>query len=187
MEIYAVDSERMERFKFPEDLSRPLPERSLAPRELDLEAEIPAWLAEEQSLWRETMTLRETSLLLSKRYFAGEELLFPRAICRLGIIEHSVAGLHEPYLSVLSHRPPPSDEGLVYFMARQPREEDRVTTTAEALSETSPEIQAAARRLAQHFVVMARAAALVTLGEREAGADTIQAWVRLQRDQRAQA
>ena len=67
------------------------------------------------------------------------------------------------------------------------RELGELYSAAEPLSETSPEIQAGARRLAQHFVVMARAAALVTLGERDAGADTIQAWVRFQRDQRAEA
>ena len=125
----------------------------------------------------------EATRLVSKRYFAGEELLWPGSRRLLETAMASLAGMRDVYSSVLERRPPESDEEFIRWMAdmekgRHGDPRDERLESAEPLLGTRPDVKAAARSLAEHFVVMARARALDHLGERNAGIRLVEDWMR---------
>ena len=177
--VYTVDAARLERFTFPQDLRRPLPKRKKSKQELELEGDIVNWAREEKILWGEVMTLLEASRLVSARYLAGEELLYPDSLRKLETTIAALAGLRETHNYVLDSRPPESEAAFVRWLAEDKDEPKAVSSpSAKPDLDVWPRTRTAARALAEHFVLIARAKALDDLGRRDAGIELVKEWMR---------
>jgi hypothetical protein len=161
---------RLKGFKFPDDLSTPLPERTKPKDELSLDEEILAWPREEMLLWGEVMSFTEATRILSEHYFGGEDLLYPNVRQELASTLVLLAGWREVYEETLDMRPPESDKEFILWMARNEDEKCREASADDAADDMPrPRVKRVARALAEHVVLMARAEALDDLGERGAG------------------
>ena len=107
--------------------------------------------------------------LLSRRYFAGADLLYPDIRRDLGDLLEFALTLHS----------------LCNLTFGSPKERRRAIDKAQHLDERGMQegdVNAAptrdAHHLAQELVVMARAEALTTLGEHRQGVDVVEAWMR---------
>ena len=180
--VWAFDSARLDHFEFPEDLSKPLPRRKgrKSEEELELEEALSAWPREEQMLWGEVTAFREAVGLISRRYLGGEELLYPNSAQGIEVTLSNLAELRDIYHSVTSHRPPESDEGFLRWMLEESGDRITVSPSASPLPalEKRPDTSAAARSLAEHFILMAKAEALETLGDQNGGIRLVEKWLR---------
>ena len=176
--VYLCDMARLKGFEFPQDLSSPLPERTKTKHELSLNEEILSWPREEMLLWGEVMSFTEASRTLSEHYFAGEELLYPNVRRTLDSTLDLLAGLREAYHETLDMRPPESDEDFILWMAQDKGVKSRKTSGDDAADDMPrPSVKRAARALAEHVVLMARAEALDDLGERDVGIKLVHDWM----------
>jgi hypothetical protein len=182
--VHATDSDRLERFEFPDDLTRALPERVKTKDELDLEEELAAWPVEAEILRGEVESFRQATILISRRYLGAEEPLYPDAVRKLETTLALVAELEEVYRDVLRHRPPESDDALLRWLMseKDEREPPPLPAPAQPREDRRDETKAAVRSQAEHFVVMARSEALEKLGEREASIQVVEKWMRAECD-----
>jgi hypothetical protein len=129
-------------------------------------------------------SFRETTQLISQRYLGGEELLYPDSVRRLEATLTALAGLRETYNHILDSRPPESDDDFVRWLAEN-SDPGKVEPSppAEPEPDVRPRTRAAARCLAKHFILMARAEALDDLGERGAGIRLVQEWMQSEEGQ----
>jgi hypothetical protein len=182
--IWAIDALRLERLQFPDDLGAPLPRRrrKKTMEELDLSEAVAAWPGEEQLLLGEVVAFQEAVQLISRRYLAGEELLFPQSAHRLQATLDILAVMRDVYRTALSRRPPQSEAGFLRWVLEESTPESPVppAVSPDLAAEKRPDTRAAARSLAEHHVLMARAEALEALGERDAGIRLVEEWIRSQ-------
>jgi len=178
-EVYGVDMARLERFSLPEDLTRPGRKRRKTKDELSLEKRIADWSREERIFWGEVMSLLEAARLVSERYLGGEELFYPDAARKLEATLTALSGLRGLYEEMLAGRPPESDRDFALWLAEGEKPKRPMAPVAEPPeAEARPDVTASARALAKHVVLIARAEALDDLGEREAGIQLMQEWMR---------
>jgi len=177
--IWDIDTERLHRFEFPEDLSKPLPKRrgKKTTKELDLEVELSAWMRDEKVLWGQVTAFREAVDLISQRYLGSEELLYPHSTRGIAATLDTLAGLRDVYRDTLAHRAPESDQAFLRWMVEEQKRASLPASPDPEL-EKRPDTTAAARSLAEHFILMAKAAALETLGDRDAGTRLVENWLR---------
>ena len=181
-EVHDVDQARLRDFQFPEDLSKPLPPRTKTDREFALEERLSSWATETAAVADEVASFREASSILSRRYFAGEELLFPDTVRKLEATLRALAGPREVYGEVIRDRHPESDEDFIRWLARSEKGKVAAPVAPFPALEQEPKddslVIATARGIARHVLVMARAAALDDLGERDASVQVAQDWMR---------
>jgi hypothetical protein len=180
--IWAIDALRLERLQFPGDLSAPLPKRrrKKTTEEVDLNEAIDAWPGEELMLWGEVVAFQEAVQLISRRYLGGEELLFPQSAHRLQATLDILAVMRDVHRTMISRRPPQSEAGFLRWVLEEETPESPAppAVSPDPLAEKRPDTRAAARSLAEHHVLMARAEALEALGERDAGIRLVENWLR---------
>lgn len=178
-EVCRVDQSRLEGFEFPEDLRKKRRKHKKTAEEMKLEDQLRAWAEEESGLWVRVKSSKQAAGLISRRYLAGEVLLFPASVRRIDAALASLTGLREVYQHLLEARLPDTDEGLARLLVSD--EPVRVQTSeAEGDGDFHDEadVNAAALHLARHVVMVARAEALDDLGERDAGVALAERWMR---------
>jgi hypothetical protein len=177
--IYLCNMARLAGFEFPDDLSAAPPERMKTKDELSVDEEILSWPMEEMLLWGEVMSFKEAERLLSARYFAGEELLYPDVRRTLDATLSFLAGMRTSYQVTLDMRPPESDKEFILWMARDTTEKREEASPDDAADDMPrPRVRRVAQAIAKHVVLVARAEALDDLGERDAGIRLVQIWMR---------
>ena len=183
--VWAIDALRLERFQFPDDMSAPLPKRrrKKMKEDLDLDGAIAAWPSEEQMLWGEVMAFQEAVQLISRRYLGGEEMLFPQSAERFQATLDILAVMRDVHQTMISRRPPESEAGFLRWALEEGSTDKSPVPPAispDPGAEKRPDTRAAARSLAEHHVLIARAEALEALGERDAGIRLVEDWLRSQ-------
>ena len=129
-----------------------------------------AWPVEAQEVLVRVLELSEAARLLSSRYFAGQEVLFPEARETLDLTMQALANLRDIYAESILHGAPESDEDLQEYLlalvseGAETEEEDGTVLPEDDL----PDVSHGAKRLAEQFILMAKSEALDQLGEKDA-------------------
>ena len=181
--VAVVDGRRLEGLKLPDEVPAPRPRRRRRKKtteEAELDQALTSWSAEEALLRGEILAFQEAERLISRRYFGGEDLLFPQSARTLHEVLEHLASARDLYRTMIDRRPPESEKELLRWVLEEPTMEspDLPTVALEDLAETRPDTGRTARTLAEHHVLMARAEALDALGEREASMRLVENWVR---------
>jgi hypothetical protein len=178
---YSLDHDRLDSFTLPDGWTKPPTNDRMAAEKLALEAHVTSWPQEEALLWGEVSALLQAERLLAERYFAGEPLLFPDTVDELTETLCSLDRLFAAYESILEGRPPEQEEKFAPWIMG----DECGISPSSAVPETDsdrlrPNPERAARALAEHVVLMARAEALAQMDERNACVGLVQAWLRVQ-------
>ena len=183
-QAYMVDTLRLERLEFPEDLAQPMPKRKKKAHEVALEKDIAAWDEAEKSLGRFVSVLAEAESILARRYFAGELLLFDDSRRQLDATISALCGSREIYQDVLRRRPPQEDEDFIRWIGAKAGGEgcDPLVEQEGSCEPKQPSVKAEALAIAEHVVVVARSEALGMLGETEASIRTVTDWMKEHRE-----
>ncbi len=182
--IAVVDGRRLEALKLPDEVraAPPRRRRKKSTEEIELEGALAAWSAEEMLLRGEILAFQEAERLISRRYFGGEDLLFPQSVRTLQVLGEHLAALRDIYRMMIDRRPPESEEGFLRWVLEKPTPEspDPAPVALEVRIEEPPDTRRAARTLAEHHVLIAKSEALDALGERNAGVRLVEDWMRSQ-------
>ena len=181
-QIGVADDARLARLGLPDDPDGRPPKRwdEKTTEDIALDEALAAWRAEEHRLRQDVRTAQEAGDLISERYLGGEEILFPDSARLLAALLDSLVGFRDVYHHVVGGRPPESREGFMRWIFEEPDVESSgpVPMDPEIGEAEEPDVRAAARRLAESHILMARAEALDTLGERNAGVQLVEDWMR---------
>jgi len=142
---------------------------------------VAAWSADEVLLREEVLAFCEAERMVARRYFAGEDLLFPRSLQTLREVLALLDVLGDVYRTVTGRRPPESEEGFLRWVLEEPADTSPTppALTPGPAAETQTETtRRAARSLAECHVILAKAEALEALGERNVGVRLVEGWVR---------
>jgi hypothetical protein len=129
----------------------------------------------------EVVAFRDAVQLISRRYLGGEDLLFPQSAETLQGVLDMLATMRDVYQTMTSRRPPQSEAGFLRWVLAEGSTDTSPVPPAVApdpAAEKRPDTRAAARSLAEHYVLMARSEALDALGERNAGIRLVENWMR---------
>lgn len=181
------DRRRIQDLKFPEDLSKLESKKRGSSKKATtgdgtLHEALTAWAAQERELRAQVLTLQEAGRLLARRYLGGEEMLHSQSLRRCAASLEMLSGLRAVYREATLTGPPPADEDLIRWMieswmARDSQEPTVLPPPSED-EEKDPEVDDEATRLARYLVTVAKAEALKTLGDGDAGLRLVAEWLR---------
>ena len=138
------------------------------------EAHPKSWLPEADEVRVRILEFLAAAQLLSRQFFAGEDILFPDTRENLEWNLGTIATLSETYADFLLGRAYEADDDFRDYLLRLPKNKRQVTSGGPASAATArdtPDVRAEARVLAEQWILMARAETLDELGEqREAEA-----------------
>src|SRR5680860_679066 len=152
----AVDGRRVEGVKV-SDVARTKPprrRRRMTKEEVDLQEALDAWLFEENLTWGKVVTFQEAERLISRRYFGGEDLLFPQSVRTLHEVLGHLATARDLYRTMIDRRPPESEEGLLALVLEKPTKDSpgHPPASSETWAEKRPDTGRAARCLAEQHI-----------------------------------
>jgi hypothetical protein len=130
------------------------------------------WLPQARDLRARILAFHDAAGALSRRYFGGEDLLYPDTRENLTWNLGTIATLTESYADSFLAGSPQSDDDFRDYVLALLGDEKRPEEAAPSLTETdAPDVTRAARRLAEEWVLLAKSETLEKLGEqREAEA-----------------
>jgi hypothetical protein len=124
-----------------------------------------SWAPEAEEVTVRILGFLAAAHLISRRYFAGEELLYPATREYLGSALQTIANLKEIYADSIQGAPQTDDDFRDYVLglARGPKDPDR--DTAPPRDGGVRDVTAQSRVMAEQWVLMARSETLEKLGE----------------------
>ncbi len=180
-QISVADDARLARLGLPDDPGGRPPQRwdEKTKEDIALDEALASWRAEENRLRLDVRVAHEAGELISERYLGGEEILFPDSARLLAALLDALVGFKDVYHHVVRGRPPESPEGFLRWIQEDPDPESSSPLPVAPAGEAEErDVRTAARRLAENHVLMARAEALDTLGERRASVRLVEEWMR---------
>jgi hypothetical protein len=132
---------------------------------------VATWPPETEGLLARILAFLGAARMISRRYFAGEDLLYPSTREYLGAALQTIASLKEMYADSILGAPQTDDEFRDYVLALTRGPEESEKNSAPPPGGDVPDVTAEARVIAEQWILMARSETLEKLGEhREAEA-----------------
>ena len=166
IEKHDLDQMRLTRVNL-EGKRHPRPEKVKQRAKALYQTHADAWPVEAQEVLARVPTFLAAVQMISRRYFAGEDILFPETRENLSCNLTNIANLKEMYADSILGGSPESDDGFrdyVLALVGDGRENEK-GRPAVAAGHGSSEFAHEARLLAEQWILMARSEALEGLGE----------------------
>jgi hypothetical protein len=172
-EKHALDQMRLSRVD-PEGSRHARPDTVELKTKTLYEDHLRTWPPEADEIRNRILAFLAAAEMISRQFFAGEDILFPDTRENLEWNLSTVRTLCETYADSLLGRAYESDDQFRDYLLRLEKNQEEVPSGGHAPAEATrdtPDVRAQARVLAEQWILMARAEALDELGEyREAEA-----------------
>ena len=168
MEKHELDKMRLGRVNL-EGKRHPRPGSIEKSTRAHYQAHAAGWLPETEETLARILTFLAAARLISRRYFAGADILYPATRENLKLALETIANVREIYDDTILGAPQTDDEFRDYVLAmvearEAPKNQARTSPTPKDL----PDVSTGAKVLAEQWILMAKSETLEKLGEHEA-------------------